>query len=192
MDHWSRTCRLFRISKWGIECYYHNSTKSVRVHWARMLIRGCEQAQKFSSLSVSLLRQRVHRRRDREGTWLTWLKMRKRRGDWVAVAVLLDRYTAAVVGQWLARALSAAVALGEAWVGSDAGWSKSHGGRVPGGPVAWLACVAAWLSPAAKDMTAGDTAAINAIASRATIFALICFPEASTVWWNINQEFWKM
>jgi len=50
------------------------------------------------------------------------------------VAVLLDPY-AAVVGQWLARALSAAVALGEAWVGSEAGWSKSHGGTVPGGPV---------------------------------------------------------
>ena len=61
--------------------------------------------------------------------------MQKRRGDWVAVAVLLDHYTAAVVGQWLARALSAAEALGEAWVGSDAGWAKSHGGRVPGGPV---------------------------------------------------------
>ena len=61
--------------------------------------------------------------------------MPKRRGDWVAVAVLLDRYAASVDGQWLARASSAAVAFGEAWVGSEAGWSKSHGGTVPGGPV---------------------------------------------------------
>ena len=84
-------------------------------------------AQMFSSLSVSLLRQRVHRRRGGEG--------QKEEGDWVAVGVLLDPYAAAVVGQWLARALSAAVALGEAWGGSEAGWSKSHGGTVPGGPV---------------------------------------------------------
>jgi len=52
------------------------------------------------------------------------------------VAAFLERYAVAVVGQWLARALSAAVAFGEAWVGSgEAGWSKSHGGTVPGGPV---------------------------------------------------------
>ena len=99
-----------------------------------MPLRGCEQAQKTSSLSVSLLRQRVHRRRSGEGTRLIWLKVPKRRGGLGSGAVLLDPY-AAVVGQWLARALSAAVALGEAWGGSEAGWSKSHGGTVPGGPV---------------------------------------------------------
>jgi len=69
------------------------------------------------------------------GPRLIWLKVQKREGNWVAVGVLLDPYAAAVVGQWLARALSAAVALGEAWGGSEAGWSKSHGGTVPGGPV---------------------------------------------------------
>ncbi len=60
---------------------------------------------------------------------------------------------------------------------------------VPGGPVGWLACVAAWLAPAAKDMTAGDNAAINATASRATIFAFIAFPIGRILAGNINQDF---
>ncbi len=55
------------------------------------------------------------------------------------------------------------------------GWSKSHGGTVPGGPFGWWVWAVAGLAPAARDMTAGDTAAINATASMATIFAFMRF-----------------
>jgi hypothetical protein len=41
--------------------------------------------------------------------------------------------------------------------------------------VGWLACAAAWLRPDAIAMTAGDTAAINVIASRASTFDFMFF-----------------
>ena len=86
-----------------------------------------------------------------------------------------DGYAAATARQWVTRSLCAAVAFGEACGGSEIGWSKSHGGTVPGGPSGWSVW-AAGFAAAANDMTAGDNAAINATASRATIFAFISFP----------------
>ena len=47
--------------------------------------------------------------------------------------------------------------------------------RVPDGPVEWLACAAAWLTPDASAIIAGDAAATNVIASRANIFDFIFF-----------------
>ena len=66
--------------------------------------------------------------------------------------------------------------MAEAWVGSEVGCVKVHC-AVPG---EWLACAAAWLTPDASAIIAGDAAATNAIASRANIFAFMLFPtEAS-------------
>jgi hypothetical protein len=86
-----------------------------------------------------------------------------------------DGYCAGGVGQWDDLSASASVALGDAWPGSETGLVKSHGGTVPGGPVEWLACAAAWLIPDAIATTAGDTAAINVIASRASTFDFMLF-----------------
>ena len=80
-----------------------------------------------------------------------------------------------VGGQWVDRSASASVALADAWLGSDPGLSKVHG-IVPGGPVEWLACAAAWLTPDASAIIAGDAAATNVIASRARIFDFMPFP----------------
>lgn len=67
------------------------------------------------------------------------------------------------------------MALADAWLGSDPGLSKVHG-IVPGGPVEWLACAAAWLTPDASAIIAGDAAATNVIASRARILDFMPFP----------------
>jgi hypothetical protein len=48
---------------------------------------------------------------------------------------------------------------------------------------------AAGFAAAANDMTAGDSAAISAIASNATIFAFIPFPIGPSLSGNINQDF---
>ncbi len=87
-----------------------------------------------------------------------------------------------MVRQWTDRSASASAALGEAWVGRVAGWVKVHAGTVPGGPSGWSVW-AVGLAAAASDMTAGDTAAINAIASRATIFAFIRFS-----YWDLTSQ----
>lgn len=79
-----------------------------------------------------------------------------------------------VGGQWVDRSASASVASADAWLGSELGWSKVHG-TVPGGPVGWLACAAAWLTPDASAISVGDAAATNVIASRARIFGFMPF-----------------
>jgi hypothetical protein len=84
-------------------------------------------------------------------------------------------YAGSVGGQWDDRSASASVALADAWLGSELGLVKVHG-TVVGGPVEWLACAAAWLTPDAIAITAGDTAAISVIASRASIFGFMLFP----------------
>jgi len=86
------------------------------------------------------------------------------------------------IGQWLPRSSCASIALGDAWLGSEVGWSKSQGGTVVGGPFGWWECAAAWLAPATKDIIAGDIAAINATDSRAMIFAFIRFPIDPILW----------
>jgi hypothetical protein len=48
---------------------------------------------------------------------------------------------------------------------------------------------AAGFAADAKDMTAGDSAAISAIASNATIFAFIRFRLGTSSSGNINQDF---
>jgi len=63
------------------------------------------------------------------------------------------------------------VALADAWLGSEVGWVKVHC-AVPG---VWLACAAAWLTPDASAIIAGDAAATNVIASRARIFGFMPF-----------------
>lgn len=67
------------------------------------------------------------------------------------------------------------MAFGDAWLGSEVGWVKVHSAS-PDGPVEWLACAAAWLTPDASAIIAGDVAATNAIASRANIFDFMLFP----------------
>jgi len=64
------------------------------------------------------------------------------------------------------------VALADAWLGSEVGWVKVHC-AVPG---VWLACAAAWLTPDASAIIAGDAAATNVIASRARILDFMPFP----------------
>lgn len=43
-------------------------------------------------------------------------------------------------------------------------------------PGEWLACAAAWLTPEASAIIAGDAAATNVIASRASILDFMLFP----------------
>ncbi len=73
-----------------------------------------------------------------------------------------------VGGQWDDRSASASLALSDAWVGSEVGWVKVHSAST--GPFGWLACAAAWLTPDASAIIAGDAAATIVIASRARIF----------------------
>jgi len=66
------------------------------------------------------------------------------------------------------------VAFGDAWLGSEVGWVKVHSAS-PDGPVEWFACAAAWLTPDASAIIAGDAAATNVIASKASIFDFMFF-----------------
>ena len=66
--------------------------------------------------------------------------------------------------------------MADAWLGREVGCVKVHC-AVPG---EWLACAAAWLTPEASAIIAGDAAATNVIASRTNIFDFMLFPtEAS-------------
>ena len=81
------------------------------------------------------------------------------------------------------------MAFGDALLGSEVGWVNVHSAS-PDGPVEWFACAAAWLTPDASAIIAGDAAATNAIASRARTFGFISFFTVSLVrLWNMNQEF---
>ena len=51
-----------------------------------------------------------------------------------------------------------------------------------GVPGEWLACAAAWFTPEASAIIAGDAAATNVIASRANIFEFMLFP--TEAWWS--------
>ena len=64
------------------------------------------------------------------------------------------------------------MALSDAWPGRDVGWLKVHG-TVPGGPVEWLACAAAWAAAAPTAVTTGMSAATSVTANRAMTFALM-------------------
>ncbi len=76
-----------------------------------------------------------------------------------------------VGGQWVDRSASASVALADAWLGIEVGWVKVHC-AVPG---VWLACAAAWPTPDASAIIAGDAAATKVIANRASIFDFMPF-----------------
>jgi hypothetical protein len=90
---------------------------------------------------------------------------------------LLNGYCVGIVGgQWLDRSASASVALDDAWLGRDVGWSKVQG-TVPGGPVGWLECIAACIAVGPIAMTAGTAAMIKVTANRAITFDLMLFPE---------------
>jgi hypothetical protein len=80
------------------------------------------------------------------------------------------------------------VALDDASLGIDVGWSNVQG-TVPGGPVEWLAFIAAWIALGPIAITAGTSAAIKVTASRAITFDFMLFPRKLLSARNINQDF---
>lgn len=102
---------------------------------------------------------------------------------------LSDYRVRAVRGQWLDLSARASVALDEAWLGRDAGWSKVQG-TVPGGPAEWLARVPVWSALGPIAIAAGTRAAINVTANSATTLDLMFFSQNNLeALRDINQDF---